>query len=190
KLHRSNNTTRNSRSVKTNVPNCPENEVLENGETKRAISQLIMMTVDGSVWNYRTENYQKVFFLLDTGAQKTVFQKSLAERLGLRRQVSGIGGHTEKFERHTVGVKISTAFGEELKFNFQTKPVITNSFPSVNLTPPDTISLPTSSLKPYRWNNNSIWTAHIEDRFRPYSIWKERSQTQHGEYVDVTCASG
>ncbi|KAK6046603.1 hypothetical protein COOONC_15892 [Cooperia oncophora] len=36
--------------------------------------------------------------------------------------MSGIGGHIENFESHRVRVKISTAFGEGLEFEFQTKP--------------------------------------------------------------------
>ncbi|KAK6052344.1 hypothetical protein COOONC_10151 [Cooperia oncophora] len=51
--------------------------------------------------------------------------------------MSGIGGHIEKFESHIVTVEIGTAFGEEMELTIQTKPVITNGFPSVNLAPSD-----------------------------------------------------
>ncbi|EYC15829.1 hypothetical protein Y032_0035g2985 [Ancylostoma ceylanicum] len=51
--------------------------------------------------------------------------------------MSGMGGHIESFKSHIVNMRISTAFGEEIEMKIQTKPVITNSFPSVNLTSVD-----------------------------------------------------
>uniref|UniRef100_A0A7I4YVV2 DUF1758 domain-containing protein n=1 Tax=Haemonchus contortus TaxID=6289 RepID=A0A7I4YVV2_HAECO len=60
--------------------------------------------------------------------------------------MSGIGGHIEKFESHTVRVKIGTAFGEEMELTFQTKPVLTNGFPSVRLAPSDITFLKTNKI--------------------------------------------
>ncbi|VDL81408.1 unnamed protein product [Nippostrongylus brasiliensis] len=101
------------------------------------------MTAEGSIWNHRKSAYEKVLFFFDCGAQKTIIQEDVATKLGLPRQtteictMSGIGGHIEKFESHIVEARVSTVFGEELQFKFQTKPVITNGFPSVKLTSTD-----------------------------------------------------
>lgn len=79
------------------------------------------MTAEGNIWNHRKDEYEKVLFFFDFGAQRTVIRESLATSLGLPRQtteictMSGIGGHIEKFERHTVRIKIGTAFGEEME---------------------------------------------------------------------------
>ena len=84
-----------------------------------------------------------MLFFFDSGAQKTVIEEALTDRLGLPREtteictMSGIGGHIECFKSHTVNIKVSTAFGEELDMKIQTKPVITNGFPSVNLSTQD-----------------------------------------------------
>ncbi|EYB89675.1 hypothetical protein Y032_0229g2928 [Ancylostoma ceylanicum] len=66
----------------------------------------------------------------------------------------GIGGHIECFKSHTVPLKVATAFGEEIDIVVQTKPVITNGFPSVNLDPngiaflkPNNICLANSKLR-------------------------------------------
>lgn len=101
------------------------------------------MTAEGKIWNYKNKGYEKILFFFDSGAQKTVIEEALADRLALPRQttelctMSGIGGHIESFKSHIVGIKLGTAFGEELDLLVQTKPVITNSFPSVNLTRAD-----------------------------------------------------
>ena len=47
--------------------------------------------------------------------------------------MSGIGGHTEKYQTNIVPLKISNIFGKELSLIVQTKPVITNGFSSVRL---------------------------------------------------------
>ncbi|KAK6761354.1 hypothetical protein RB195_022424 [Necator americanus] len=51
--------------------------------------------------------------------------------------MSGIGGHIEKFNSKNVQLKILTAFGDEVNLQIQTKPIITNGFPSVELTKED-----------------------------------------------------
>ncbi|KAK6756022.1 hypothetical protein RB195_014422 [Necator americanus] len=48
-----------------------------------------------------------------------------------------LGGHIECFKSHIVHVRIRTAYGEVIIMKIQTKPVITNGFPSVNLSPAD-----------------------------------------------------
>ncbi|KAK6009686.1 hypothetical protein OSTOST_25364 [Ostertagia ostertagi] len=97
------------------------------------------MTAEGKVWNHNEGEYENVLLFFDTGAQKTVIEESLADRLGLLRQttevcsMSGIGGYIERFKSHAVNVKLSTVFGEELEMKVRTKPVITRGFPSVKL---------------------------------------------------------
>lgn len=101
--------------------------------------QLVLMTAEGNVWNNKDSSLEKVLFFFDTGAQKTVIQESLAERLGLPKTttetciMSGIGGYTEKFESHIVSLKVCTAHGKEINLAIQTKPIITGGFPSVKL---------------------------------------------------------
>ncbi|XGW34158.1 hypothetical protein V3C99_018178 [Haemonchus contortus] len=51
--------------------------------------------------------------------------------------MSGIGGHVEGFNSTTVPLKVQTAYGKEVRFTVQTKPVITGGFPSVKLTQQD-----------------------------------------------------
>lgn len=115
-------------------------------------SQLVLMTAEGNVWNHRKGGYKKILFFFDTGAQKTVIEESLAESLGVQKQatetctMSGIGGHIERFKSHNVIIKVSTAYGEELNLNVQTKPVITSGFPSINLSAEDVSFLKTRSI--------------------------------------------
>lgn len=117
-------------------------------------SQLILMTAEGNIWNHRKEEYDKVLFFFDCGAQKTVIEESLATDLGLPREttelctMSGIGGHIERFESHIVNVKVGTVFGEQLELKFQTKPVITNGFPSVRLAQSDIEFLKENNICP------------------------------------------
>ncbi|KAK6729048.1 hypothetical protein RB195_006229 [Necator americanus] len=51
--------------------------------------------------------------------------------------MSGIGGHIESFKSHIVHMRIGTVYGEVIDTRIQTKPVITNGFPSVNLSAVD-----------------------------------------------------
>ncbi|EYC32602.1 hypothetical protein Y032_0003g1684 [Ancylostoma ceylanicum] len=101
--------------------------------------QLVLMTAEGSIWNARKQEYEKILFSFDSGAQKTAVDGELAERFGLARQMtekctmSGIGGRIETFKSHVVSLKIGTAFGEEIEITVQTRPVITEGFPSVRL---------------------------------------------------------
>ncbi|KAK6748820.1 hypothetical protein RB195_001444 [Necator americanus] len=60
--------------------------------------------------------------------------------------MSGIGGHVECFESHMVPVRLGTAFSEEMCMTIQTKPVITNGFPSVKLNAEDIELLKTNTI--------------------------------------------
>ncbi|VDL76639.1 unnamed protein product [Nippostrongylus brasiliensis] len=69
--------------------------------------------------------------------------------------MSSIGGHTRTFKTHIVNVQVSTVYGEELQLEIQTKPIITNGFPGVNLSSIDVaflkakcICLANSMLRP------------------------------------------
>ncbi|VDL74031.1 unnamed protein product [Nippostrongylus brasiliensis] len=110
------------------------------------------MTAEGNVWNYNKGEYEKILFFFDTGAQKTVIEESLAAQLGAPKQttelctMSGIGGHTETFESHIINLQVCTAYGEELEMEVQTKPVITNGFPGVNLSSADVAFLKANSI--------------------------------------------
>ncbi|EYB84689.1 hypothetical protein Y032_0311g2127 [Ancylostoma ceylanicum] len=101
--------------------------------------QIVLMTADGSIWNAKRQQFEKVLFCFDSGAQKTVIEEELAEQFGLpkvRTQmciVSGSGGHLKTFESHTISLRIGTAFGEEIEITGQTRPVITSGFPSLIL---------------------------------------------------------
>ncbi|EYC18696.1 hypothetical protein Y032_0026g1315 [Ancylostoma ceylanicum] len=101
--------------------------------------QIVLMTAEGSIWNTKRQQFEKVLFCFDSGAQKTVIEEKLAEQFGLAKvrtqmcTVSGNCGHVETFESHTVSLKIGTAFGEEIEITGQTRPVIANGFPSVRL---------------------------------------------------------
>ncbi|EYC42554.1 hypothetical protein Y032_0527g2967 [Ancylostoma ceylanicum] len=101
--------------------------------------QLVLMTAEGSIWNARKHEYEKILFFFDSGAQKTAIDEELAEHFGLARQMtekcamSGIGGRIETFKSHIVPLKIGTTFGEEIEITVQTRPVITEGFPSVRL---------------------------------------------------------
>lgn len=128
---------------------CPKDNTSHRNSTP---SQLILMTAEGNVWNNKKGEYEKILFFFDTGAQKTVIEESLADRLGLSKQtteictMSGIGGHIESFESHIVCIKLSTVYGEELELNVLTKPIITNGFPSVNLSSVDVDFLKANSI--------------------------------------------
>ncbi|EYB92042.1 hypothetical protein Y032_0198g1604 [Ancylostoma ceylanicum] len=101
--------------------------------------QLVLLTAEGSIWNPRKQQYEKILFVFDSGAQKTVVDENLVKQFGLPKHVtakssiSGIGGRTETFESHVVALKVGTAFGEEIEMTVQTRPVITSGFPSVRL---------------------------------------------------------
>ncbi|EYC13451.1 hypothetical protein Y032_0043g718 [Ancylostoma ceylanicum] len=101
--------------------------------------QLVLMTAEGSIWNARKQEYEKILFFFDSGAQKTAVDEELAEQFGLARQMtekctmSGIGGRIGTFKTHVVSLKIGTAFGEEIEITMQTRPVITEGFLSVRL---------------------------------------------------------
>ncbi|EYC35199.1 hypothetical protein Y032_1119g3631 [Ancylostoma ceylanicum] len=98
--------------------------------------QVVLMTAEGSIWNAKKRQYEKVLFLFDSGSQKTVIEEKLAEQFALSKvrsqmcTVSGDGGHTETFKCHTVSLKIGTAFGEDIETVVETRQVITNGSPS------------------------------------------------------------
>ncbi|EYB98531.1 hypothetical protein Y032_0130g1523 [Ancylostoma ceylanicum] len=105
--------------------------------------QLILMTAEGNIFNHVTQQYERVLFFFDTGAQKTVIEEELATKFGLPRittetcVMSGMEGHTEKFESHTVRMNITTVFGAEIEMVVQTEPIVTGGFPAVQLTKED-----------------------------------------------------
>ncbi|KAK6761401.1 hypothetical protein RB195_022458 [Necator americanus] len=105
--------------------------------------QVILMTAEGNVWNNNTRQFEKLLFFFDTGAQKTIIREQTAREFGLPTQkteiytMSGIGGHTEKYQTNIVPLKISNAFGKEIHMTIQTKPIITNDFSSVRLNDAD-----------------------------------------------------
>uniref|UniRef100_A0A7I5E795 Peptidase A2 domain-containing protein n=1 Tax=Haemonchus contortus TaxID=6289 RepID=A0A7I5E795_HAECO len=112
-------------------------------QASEAKEQIVLMTAEGSVWNYNTDQFEKVLFFFDTGAQKTLIRERTAQDLALPKQsremcaMSGIGGHTEMFQSNVVTLKILTAHGMEINMKAQTKPIITNGFSSVHLSMED-----------------------------------------------------
>ncbi|KAK6762653.1 hypothetical protein RB195_023393 [Necator americanus] len=129
-------------------PQIKENSIQHSQTSK----QLILMTVEGNIWNARKHAYEKALFFFDSGAQKTVIEENLAGQLGLPKNtteictISGNGGHIECFESHKVPVKLGTVFGGEICMTIQTKPVITNGFPSVKLNTEDIEFLKTNTI--------------------------------------------
>ncbi|XGW21976.1 hypothetical protein V3C99_004717 [Haemonchus contortus] len=105
--------------------------------------QLILMTAEGNLWNNKNKRFEKVLFFFDTGAHKTMIEEKLANNFGLPKlftetcTMSGIGGHVERFDSTTVPLRVRSAYGKELRFNVQTKPIVTKGFPSVRLTEED-----------------------------------------------------
>ncbi|EYC40938.1 hypothetical protein Y032_0588g350 [Ancylostoma ceylanicum] len=101
--------------------------------------QIVLMRAEGSIWNAKRRQFEKVLFLFDSGSQKTVVEEKLAERFGLSKKVTkmctvtGGGGHTETFQSHTVQLSIGTAFGEDIEMTVETRPIITSGIPSVKL---------------------------------------------------------
>ncbi|KAK6762557.1 hypothetical protein RB195_023326 [Necator americanus] len=134
--------------VSVEPPQIKENSIQHSQTSK----QLILMTAEGNIWDARKQTYEKVLFFFDSGAQKTVIEENLAQQLGLPKNtteictMSGIGGHIECFESHKVPVKLGTAFGGEICMTIQTKPVITNGFPSVKLNTEDIEFLKTNTI--------------------------------------------
>ncbi|EYC17927.1 hypothetical protein Y032_0029g1963 [Ancylostoma ceylanicum] len=114
--------------------------------------QIVLLTAEGSVWNPRKQQYEKILFVFDTGAQKTVVDENLVKQFGLpkhmteKSSISGNAGRTETFESHVVALKIDTAFGEEIEMTVQTRPVITNGFPSIRLEQDDVTFLKASDI--------------------------------------------
>ncbi|XGW33713.1 hypothetical protein V3C99_017834 [Haemonchus contortus] len=114
-----------------------------NNQATEAKEQIVLMTAEGSVWNYNTDQFEKVRCFFDTGAQKTLIRERTAQDLALPRQsremcaVSGIGGHIERFQSDVVILKVLTAHGMEIDRKDQTKPIITSGFSSVNLSKED-----------------------------------------------------
>ncbi|EYC31262.1 hypothetical protein Y032_0004g2060 [Ancylostoma ceylanicum] len=114
--------------------------------------QIVLMTAEGSIWNAKQQQFEKVLFCFDSGAQKTVIEEKLAEEFGLPKgrtqmcTVSGSGGHTETLKCHTVSLKIGTAFGEDIETVVETRSVITNGFPSVRLSQDDSTFLKANEI--------------------------------------------
>ncbi|XGW10254.1 hypothetical protein V3C99_012050 [Haemonchus contortus] len=110
------------------------------------------MTAEGYLWSFKKQEYVKALFFFDSGAQKTVIEERLANELGLPKYsteictMSGIGGHIENFKSDIVLTRINTAFGEEIELKIQTKPVLTNGFPSVKLTTADVTFLKENNI--------------------------------------------
>ncbi|KAL6727578.1 hypothetical protein Aduo_009443 [Ancylostoma duodenale] len=79
--------------------------------------------------------------------------------------MSGIGGHTERFQSSQVALKISNAFGKEINLTAQTKPVITNGFSSVRLSDEDKQFLEANDLPICNPRNkpNTLWSSHYKN---------------------------
>ncbi|EYB85177.1 hypothetical protein Y032_0303g1894 [Ancylostoma ceylanicum] len=129
-----------TKSSSLTVQMCAETEPDSNHCTVKTTNrQTVLMTAEGSIWNAKRQQFEKVLICFDSGAQKTVVEEELAEEFGLPKgriqmcTVSENGGNTETFKRHPVSLKIVTAFGEDIETIAETRPVITNAFPSVRL---------------------------------------------------------
>ncbi|KAL6733108.1 hypothetical protein Aduo_003789 [Ancylostoma duodenale] len=131
---------------------CLETQPITEYQLDRDKEQIVLMTAEGSVWNERTNQFEKILFFFDTGAQKTLIRESIAEELGLPKQsteirsISGIGGHTERIQSSLVSLKVCTAFGRRLEITAQTKPVLTKGFSSVRLSEEDKDFLQSNEL--------------------------------------------
>ncbi|VDP53024.1 unnamed protein product [Heligmosomoides polygyrus] len=66
-----------------NLQMCSKNNEPKSKSTSTS-SQLVLMTAEGNVWNHNREEYEKILFFFDTGAQKTVIEESLADHLGAK----------------------------------------------------------------------------------------------------------
>ncbi|EYC32856.1 hypothetical protein Y032_0002g1126 [Ancylostoma ceylanicum] len=49
--------------------------------------QIVLMTAEGSIWNAKRQQFEKVLFCFDSGAQKTVIEEKLAEQFGLAKKL-------------------------------------------------------------------------------------------------------
>ncbi|EYC27635.1 hypothetical protein Y032_0009g837 [Ancylostoma ceylanicum] len=131
---------------------CLEARPLKGSQLSTEREQIVLMTAEGSVWNQRTNQFEKILFFFDTGAQKTLIRESAADELGLPRQsteicsMSGIGGHTESFPSSLVSLKVCTAFGRQVDITAQTKPVLTKGISSVRLSEEDKDFLQSNEL--------------------------------------------
>ncbi|EYC34865.1 hypothetical protein Y032_1327g3827 [Ancylostoma ceylanicum] len=114
--------------------------------------QLVLLTAEGSIWNSKIQQYQKILFVFDSGAQKTVVDEDLVEQFGLPKHmtekcsISGIGGRSETFKSHVVPLRIGTAFGEVIEITVQTRPVITKGFSPVRLEQDDVAFLKANDI--------------------------------------------
>ncbi|EYC10605.1 hypothetical protein Y032_0054g2457 [Ancylostoma ceylanicum] len=114
--------------------------------------QLVLLTAEGSIWNSKNQQYQKILFVFDSGAHKTVVDEDLVEQFGLPKHmtekcsISGIGGRSETFKSHVVPLKIGTAFGEVIEITVQTRPVITKGFSPVRLEQDDVAFLKANDI--------------------------------------------
>ncbi|WKY10634.1 hypothetical protein Q1695_002749 [Nippostrongylus brasiliensis] len=101
--------------------------------------KIVLMTALGSIWNHNSNQFERVLFFFDTGAQKTIIKEETVRFFGLPSHkteqvtMSGLGGHTEKFESNCVSIKISDAYGTVFDLQVYAKPAITDAFPSVKL---------------------------------------------------------
>ncbi|EYC15188.1 hypothetical protein Y032_0037g3370 [Ancylostoma ceylanicum] len=122
---------------------CLETGANNSPQITRNLEQIVLMTAEGNVWNHKTNQFEKVLFFFDTGAQKSLIRESTADDFGLVSQqtehctMSGIGGHTERFKSNLVTLRVSTAFGKQINLTVHTKPIITNGFSSVRLSEED-----------------------------------------------------
>nr|CDJ81223.1 unnamed protein product [Haemonchus contortus] len=110
------------------------------------------MTAEGYLWSLKKQEYVKALFFFDSEAQKTVTEERLAIELGLSKYsteictMSGIGGHIENFKSDIVLTRINTGFGKEIELILHLKSVLTNGFPSVNLTTADVTFLKENNI--------------------------------------------
>ncbi|KAL6730327.1 hypothetical protein Aduo_001308 [Ancylostoma duodenale] len=106
-------------------------------------SQFVLMTAEAQVKSKATGAFETVLIFLDTGAQCNLIDSELANRLELEKGESfrctmhGIGGNVEVYTSQKVTATFRTRFGTTVALELSMKPVLSNSFPSANLTSED-----------------------------------------------------
>uniref|UniRef100_A0A1I7WVJ7 DUF1758 domain-containing protein n=1 Tax=Heterorhabditis bacteriophora TaxID=37862 RepID=A0A1I7WVJ7_HETBA len=105
--------------------------------------QHILMTADGEVWNYNTQQYELSMILFDSGSHLSFIQESPAKHLELKTSgdtkitLSGLGGCTERFNSKTASTRFRTITGQILEVQLSTKPLISNEFESATISKQD-----------------------------------------------------
>ncbi|VDL81980.1 unnamed protein product [Nippostrongylus brasiliensis] len=125
------------------------------------------MTALGSIWNYNPNQFEQVLFFSDTGAQETIIKEETTKFFGLPSHkteqvtMSGLGGHTEKFESNCGSIKISDAHGTVFDLHVYTKPVITRAVRNFRFRVPNSGFRPFLAL-PFRFAFRSVFGRNTE----------------------------